>query len=131
MLTLLAAALTLTAQADEFTHDPDVLSTYMVQACQVQQVGRNGATAEENLPFCTCLDTELANNASDDLYRIFALGSQGAIGADAQIDAAMAQAESQRIFLEMPAEEQATVQPILQSAVFACRDEAPVITSGQ
>ncbi|QNL19301.1 hypothetical protein HXX25_08235 [Hyphobacterium sp. CCMP332] len=131
MLTVLAAALSLTAQTAEFTHDPDLLSQYMVQACQVQQVGRNGATEAENLPFCTCLDGELASNASDELYRIFALGSQGAIGEDAQIDAAMAQAESQRIFLEMPAEEQAGVQPVLQSAVLACRDEAPVTTSAQ
>lgn len=131
MLTVLAAALSLTAQTAEFTHDPDLLSQYMVQACQVQQVDRNGATEEENLPFCTCLDGELASNTSAGLYRIFALGSQGAIGEDAQIDAAMAQAESQRIFLEMPAGEQASVQPVLQSAVLACRDEAPVTTSAQ
>ncbi|MBI1235823.1 MAG: hypothetical protein GC188_03970 [Alphaproteobacteria bacterium] len=131
MLTLLAAALSLTVQTSEFTRDREVLSDYMVQACLVQQQGRNGATAEENLPFCTCLDAELAATATDELYRIFALGSQGAIGENAQIDAAAAQAESQQIFLEMTPEDQAGVQPVLQSAVGTCFAEAPVTESAQ
>jgi len=131
MLTLLAAALSLTVQTSEFTHDSEALSQYMVQACQVQQVSRNGATEEENLPFCTCLDREIANNTTDEIYRIFAIGSQGAIGEYARIDAAMAQAESQRIFAELPADVQATAQPILQSAVGNCMAEAPVTVSAQ
>lgn len=131
MLTLLAAALSLTAQTSEFTHDREVLSGYMVQACLVQQQNRNGSSADEDLPFCTCLDAELASNTTPELYRIFALGSQGAIGENAQIDAAAAQEESQQIFLEMTPEDQAGVQPVLQSAVVSCMDEAAVTESAQ
>lgn len=131
MLTALAALLVLSAQDTAFTHDREILSGYMVQACLVQQQGRNGAGEDENLPFCTCLDAELARTADGALYRIFALGSQGAIGEEAQIDAAAAQAESQQIFLEMSPEDQAGVQPVLQSAVGACFAEAPVTESAQ
>lgn len=131
MLTALAALLVFSAQDSAFTHDREVLSGYMIQACLVQQENRNGGSAAENLPFCTCLDAELAAMTSDEVYRIFALGSQGAIGENAQIDAAAAQAESQQIFLEMTPEDQAGIQPLLQSAVGACFAEAPVTESAQ
>lgn len=126
MFTLVAALLALSVQDGGFTEDPDALSDYMMQSCLYQQSTQQGGEQEAYIPFCTCLDQELAANTSSTVYRALALGSQGAIGENAEVDdPAGALAEAERLMTTVNPEEAGAVQATLQGGLFACLSEMP------
>ncbi|WP_323762147.1 hypothetical protein [Maricaulis sp.] len=107
--------------ATEFADDPDQYSVWMQQSCRIQQVGRSGGVPEDHTAFCTCLDREIRAGASGPVYRVFALGSQGAIQDQAMVDdwaAARDTAATEAAMLSP--DDQAQIQPVLQSALAAC-----------
>lgn len=126
MIFALAAMLALSAQDGGFATDRETLSSYMRQSCQFQQARDQGGDPADYAAFCSCLDAELASQSGDTMYRVMALGSQGAIGADAMVDdAEAALAEAQRLVATAPEEERAALPLLLQSSLGLCLPSMP------
>ncbi|WP_421785750.1 hypothetical protein [Hyphobacterium sp.] len=126
MIFALAATLALAAQHGGFATDRETLSSYMRQSCQFQQARDQGGEPADYAAFCSCLDAELAGQSGDTMYRVMALGSQGAIGEDALVDdPAAALAEAQRLVDTAPEEERAALPLLLQSSLGTCMPAMP------
>jgi hypothetical protein len=98
----------------------------MRQSCQFQQARDQGGDPADYAAFCTCLDAELARESGDTMYRVMALGSQGAIGEDALVeDPDAALAEAQRLVATAPEEERAALPLLLQSSLGTCLPSMP------
>ncbi|MEP3072896.1 hypothetical protein [Maricaulis sp.] len=115
------AALLVTSEPVTFSEDPADHSAWMQHACRIQQVDRSGGVPEDHDAFCSCLDAYLQENATPQVYRLFALGSQGAIQDrsmlpdwEAARDISAAEAGA------LPAEEQAGLMGLLQGGLGAC-----------
>ncbi|WP_203294844.1 hypothetical protein [Maricaulis parjimensis] len=118
MIAIVLASLTLTTDLPD---DPEQYSAWMQQSCQIQQVSRSGGEPDDHVPFCGCLDSRLRDSISLEAYRVFALGSQGAIQDQAMVDdweAARDAATTEAAAL--PEAERAELQPALQGALGAC-----------
>lgn len=120
ILTVLATFLVASEPAT-FSEDPADHSAWMQHACRIQQVDRSGGVPEDHDAFCSCLDDYLQENATPQVYRLFALGSQGAIQDrsmlpdwEAARDVSAAEAGA------LPAEEQAGLMGLLQGGLGAC-----------
>jgi len=120
MFTSLIAALVGLAQPT-FADDVEQYSVWMQQACRVQQVGRSGGEPVDYTELCTCFDSNLRAASTDEVYRVFALGSQGVVREQGLIedweaarDTAAAEAAA------MAPEVQARFTTILQSSLMAC-----------
>jgi len=121
MILTALAALLVTSEPVTFSEDPADHSAWMQHACRIQQVDRSGGVPEDHDAFCACLDGYLHDNATPQVYRLFALGSQGAIQDrsmlpdwEAARDISAAEAGA------LPAEEQAGLMGLLQGGLGAC-----------
>lgn len=118
MLAILLASLTLSSDLPD---DPEQYSVWMQQSCRVQQVARYGGELDDHLPFCGCLDSTVREELSPAAYRVFALGSQGAIQDRALIEDWEAAREAALSgAAALPEDEQAQLQPVLQGALGTC-----------
>ncbi|WP_339743114.1 hypothetical protein [uncultured Maricaulis sp.] len=104
-----------------FSEDPQQYSVWLQQACRIQQVGHSGGEPVDHTEFCTCFDSHVRDTTSDKIYRVFALGSQGAAREQGLIedwqaarDTAAAEAGA------MTPEVQTSFTTILQNALMAC-----------
>jgi hypothetical protein len=132
MISALALTLAMMAQDGGFPTDRETLSQYMVQSCIVQQVANQGGAPADYVASCSCLDEEIGSNTSDLVYRAIALGSQGAIGEDAQVeDSAAALSEAERLIATAPEAERLALPGILQSGLMACMADMPADNSAQ
>lgn len=114
-------ALVVTSEPAPFSDDPADHSAWMQHACRIQQVDRNGGVPEDHDAFCSCLDGYLRDNATPQVYRLFALGSQGAIQDRSMLpDWEAARDISAAEAAALPAEEQAGFIGLLQGGVGAC-----------
>ena len=105
----------------EFPDDPDQYSQWMQQACRIQQVGHSGGEPDDHTGFCTCFDASLRDAASPAIYRIFALGSQGAVREQGMIeDWEMARDTAAAEASAMPPSDQAQFTSILQAGLTTC-----------
>ncbi|SDM22992.1 hypothetical protein SAMN04488568_10736 [Maricaulis salignorans] len=118
---LLASLLFVQPVTAGFSEDPAQASIWLQQACRIQQVGYSGGVPVDHTEFCTCFDRNLREASTDDVYRVFALGSQGAVREQGLIedwesarDTAAAEAGA------MAPEVQASFTTILQSSLMAC-----------
>ena len=119
MIAILIAGLT---AATDLPHDTAQYSEWMQHACRIQQVGYNGGGEPADYAgFCTCLDGHLQETSSTEVYRVFALGSQGALQDQSMIedwegarDTAAAEAGA------MPPEVQGQFAALLQGALGHC-----------
>lgn len=96
-------------------------SVWMQQACRIQQVSQSGGEPVDHVEFCDCFDGTLQFVSNAATYRVFALGSQGALQEQSLIedwetarDTAAAEAAA------MSPEDQAEFVPLLQGALMSC-----------
>ena len=116
----------LTSPATGFPDDTETLSSWMQHACRIQQVNRQGGEAEAYDAFCACFDAALAERVSPTAYRLYALGSQGAIAEQSIApDWEAARDEAQRRFPELDEDEQMRASQVLQESLWACMSLAP------
>ena len=121
-----AAALFLVQDGAALPTDRDTLSEYFQHACRIQQVDQNGGTTQpdDHAGFCNCFEIEAAADASDDMFRIYALGSQGALQERSMIpEWEAARDETIRMYEALPPEEQTRLQSNMQDALYACLGE--------
>lgn len=113
-------------QTPGFSTDPADHSAWMRHSCRIQQVSyRGGGVPEDYTGFCECFDAELRDTISAEAYRVFALGSQGALRDRSMLDDwAAARDEAQRLFPTLSPEEQAGAGQVLQGALGACMGAA-------
>jgi hypothetical protein len=119
-------ALVLALDGHGFTDDPYTLSDYMQHSCREQQAVRQGGEPASYDEFCSCLDAGLSDRASEDAYRAYALGSQGALQERSMLDDwEGAWAESQEIFATLTEEQRAAAGGHIQAALMDCLPEMP------
>lgn len=119
---LMATALLLQSPTPAaFSEDPQQYSGWLQQACRIQQVGHSGGETVDHTEFCACFDSNVRDATTDEIYRVFALGSQGAVREQGLIedwqaarDTAAAEAGV------MTPEVQASFTNILQNSLMAC-----------
>ena len=115
------AALVVASEPATFSDDPADHSAWMQHACRIQQVDRSGGAPEDYDAFCSCLDDYLHGNATPQVYRLFALGSQGAIQDRSVLqDWEAARDTSAAEAAALPAGEQAGLMGLLQGGLGAC-----------
>lgn len=121
MILTALAALVVTSGPATFSDDPADHSAWMQHACRIQQVDRSGGVPEDHDAFCSCFDGYLQENASPQVYRLFALGSQGAIQDRSMLpDWEEARDTSAAEAAALPAEDQAGFMGLLQGGLGAC-----------
>lgn len=124
--TVLATLLFLQPATTGFSEDPAQVSTWMQQACRIQQVNGQGGGEASYTDFCACLDGEIADHTSTAGYRAFALGAQGRIDDQALVeDWEAAAAESSRIFESLDAAEQTGAMMVIQDGFDVCFSLVP------
>lgn len=122
---VMGLALLITPEAG-FPDDTETLSSWMQHGCRIQQMNRQGGEEAAYGEFCGCFDAAVAERTSPAAYRLYALGTQGAIGEQSIApDWEAARDEVQARFPELPADEQARAGLILQQALSACISLAP------
>ena len=104
-----------------FSDDPALYSDWLQHGCRIQQVGHSGGEPVDHTEFCACFAAEVSETAGAEIYRMFALGIQGALREQSLIedwelarDTAAAEAGA------MSLETQAGYPQILQNSLLAC-----------
>ena len=107
--------------ATEFPDDPEQYSVWMQQACRIQQVGHSGGEPVDHTEFCACFDTALREAASPAIYRVFALGSQGAVREQGMIEDWEAARDTAAVeAATLPPTDQAQFTSLLQGGLGRC-----------
>jgi hypothetical protein len=121
MVLTLIAALSLVSDPIVFSEDPEDHSVWMQHACRIQQVDRSGGEPEDHEAFCGCFDAHLRDNTSAQVYRLFAMGSQGVIQDRSMLDDWEAARDQSAAESETLApEDQAGMLRALQGGLGAC-----------